>query len=176
MVNTVAKPLITDQISGAKSQNDSEVAIGFSEVAHTAWEVTDVQLVATLYYNQGYASWQEKDYYDSTVSTVKALHLDPKNENAWGNLLGAMNNIAINFAKESRYDMAEMLFEQIALLDPSFADLKPRQVYVYEKWISQLAEEGDIEGAQKVYNKSASVLPNNAKLKKLINSVSAVNN
>ena len=158
-VQTVAKPLT----AGRTDQVDALV-----QMSRNTREITDVQLVAAIYYNQGYDHWQANRLPEAAVATAKALLLDPENENAWGNMIGAINNIALGFSMEQkRHDIAAGLLDQIELIDPSFKDLKSNQYHVYSPWIRELVSVGQIEDAKTVYNYAVKRLPNEPRLKNL---------
>ena len=138
------------------------------QISRKTREITDVQLVAAIYYNQGYDHWQANRLPESTVATAKALLLDPENENAWGNLVGAVNNIALGFSMEQkRHDIAAGLLDQIELMDPGFKDLKSNQFHVYSPWIKELVAAEQIADAKSVYNYAAQRLPNEPRMKQL---------
>jgi len=138
------------------------------EIVRISREITDVQLVAAIYYNQGYDHWQANRLPEATVATAKALLLDPENENAWGNLIGAINNIALGFSMEQkRHDIAAGLLDQIELIDPNFKDLKSNQYHVYSPWVKELVSAGQIDDAKIVYDYASKRLPNDSKMKNL---------
>jgi len=140
------------------------------QVTRKAREITDVQLVAAIYYNQGYDHWQADRLPEAAVATAKALLLDPKNENAWGNMIGAINNIALGFSmKQKRYDIAAGLLDQIELIDPNFKDLKSNQYHIYSPWVKELVSAGQFDDAKTVYDYAAKRLPNEPRLKNLEN-------
>jgi hypothetical protein len=153
---TVAKPLT----AGRTGELDP--------ISRKTREITDVQLVAAIYYNQGYDHWQANRLPEAVVATAKALLLDPENENAWGNLIGAINNIALGFSMEQkRHDIAAGLLDQIELIDPGFKDLKSNQYHVYSPWVRELVSAGQIEDAKIVYDYAVERLPNEPRLKNL---------
>ena len=158
-VQNVAKPLV----AGKVDQTDELV-----QIARKTREITDVQLVAAIYYNQGYDHWQANRLPEAAVATAKALLLDPENENAWGNLIGAINNIALGFSMDQRrHDIAAGLLDQIELIDPNFKDLKSNQFHVYSPWIRELVLSGQNANAKIVYDYAAERLPNEPRLKNL---------
>ena len=138
------------------------------KISRETREISDVQLVAAIYYNQGYDHWQANRLPEATVATAKALLLDPENENAWGNLIGAINNIALGFSmKQKKYNTASGLLDQIELIDPNFKDLKSNQYHVFSPWIKALVSSGQIEDAKAVYAEARKRLPNEPRLKSL---------
>ncbi|MCL2306111.1 MAG: hypothetical protein FWC43_12275 [Planctomycetaceae bacterium] len=153
---TVAKPLTA-------GKTDELV-----QISRKTREITDVQLVAAIYYNQGYDHWQANRLPEAAVATAKALLLDPENENAWGNLIGAINNIALSFSMEQkRHDIAAGLLDQIELIDPGFKDLKSNQYHIYSPWIKELVSAGQIDDAKTVYDYATKRLPSEPRLKNL---------
>jgi len=153
---TVAKPL-----TGGKADE-------LVQISRKTREISDVQLVAAIYYNQGYDHWQANRLPEAAVASAKALLLDPENENAWGNLIGAINNIALGFSTEQkRHDIAAGLLDQIELIDPNFKELKSNQYYVYSHWIKELVSAGQIDDAKTVYDYAAKRLPSEPGLKNL---------
>jgi len=158
-VQNVAKP----QVAGKVDQVDELV-----QISRKTREISDVQLVAAIYYNQGYDHWQANRLPEAVVATAKALLLDPENENAWGNLIGAINNIALGFSmKQKRHDIAAGLLDQIELIDPNFKDLKSNQYHIYSPWIKELVSARQIGDAKIVYDYAAERLPNEPRLKNL---------
>jgi len=155
----VAKPLT----AGKVDQVDELV-----KISRKTREISDVQLVAAIYYNQGYDHWQANRLPEAAVATAKALLLDPENENAWGNLIGAINNIALGYSMEQkRHNIAAGLLDQIELIDPNFKDLKSNQYHVFSPWIKELVSARQIDDAKTVYDYAAKRLPNEPRLKSL---------
>jgi len=152
----------------AKPQTAGKTDEQLVPVSRKTREITDVQLVAAIYYNQGYDHWQANRLPEAAVATAKALLLDPENENAWGNLIGAIHNIALGFSiEQKKHNIAAGLLDQIELIDPNFKDLKSNQYYVYSPWIKELVSAGQIDDAKIVYDYAAKRLPNEPRLKNL---------
>jgi len=156
---TVAKPLVAGKVDPADE---------LVQITRKTREISDMQLVAAIYYNQGYDHWQADRLPEAVVATSKALLLDAENENAWGNLIGAINNIALGFSmKEKRHNIAAGLLDQIELIDPSFKDLKSNQYHVYSPWIKELVSARQIADAKIVYDYAKERLPEEPRLKNL---------
>jgi tetratricopeptide (TPR) repeat protein len=154
-------------VKTAKPQMDGKTD-ELVKISRNTREITDVQLVAAIYYNQGYDHWQANRLPEAAVATAKALLLDPENENAWGNLIGAINNIALGFSMEQkRRDIAAGLLDQIELIDPNFKDLKSNQYHVYSPWVKELVSAGQIDDAKTVYDYAAQRLPSEPRMKTL---------
>ena len=102
------------------------------------------------------------------------LRLDENNEQAWRHMLMLLNNKALEFADEKqgyRYDLAAIILDQGVALDPTYANFRTNQVYVFYRWIFDLAKKGHFDGARKVYVLAEKRLPDNEVLRKLIDEV-----
>ena len=135
-------------------------------------EITPVQLVATIYYNQGVDFLAEEKFAEAIVANLKALQLDPASETAWGNLLASINNWSIKLVGENkRYDLAARLLDQGVYLDPTYDKFRENQLHIYHHWISALDREGRTADAKKVFEIADQRLPNDADLRSLMQSI-----
>ena len=135
-------------------------------------EISPVQLVATIYYNQGVDYLAEEKFAEAIVANLKALQLDPVSETAWGNLLAAVNNWSIKLVGENRrYDLAATLLDQGVYLDPNYDKFRENQLHIYYHWIHALVREGRTADAQKVFEIADQRLPNDADLRSLMQSM-----
>ncbi len=135
-------------------------------------EISPVQLVATIYYNQGVDFLAEEKFAEAIVANLKALQLDPVSETAWGNLLASINNWSIKLVGENkRYDLAAVLLDQGVYLDPNYTKFRENQLHIYYHWIHALASEGRTVDARKVFELADQRLPNDPDLRGLMQSV-----
>src|SRR5260370_41456120 len=73
-------------------------------------EIGAAALVAVIYYNRGVDLLHENRFAEAVSVNVRALQLDPENENAAGNLLASINNWALSLCAEGEYaEAAELL-------------------------------------------------------------------
>ena len=117
-------------------------------------EINPVQLVATIYYNIGVDLHAKKRYPEAVAANLKALFLDKKNEQAWTNLLASLNNWALDLASESkgsRYKEAAVILDQGVAIDPTYANFRANQTFVFYHWIYGLAAKGRFDDARQVY-------------------------
>jgi hypothetical protein len=144
-----------------------------NEVTKKLREISPVQLIATIYYNQGIDFHSEKRYVESAMINIKALHLDPENESAWGNFMAAINNwsLASLELNPKRYDIAAMLFDRGVYLDPSYDNFQVNQLHVYYSWIRDLALEGRNGDAKTVFALADQRLPGNKELATLMQAI-----
>ncbi len=168
---TVAKP-IGGKIVESLNTAAVEAAVELNDVPKQLREITPVQLVATIYYNQGVDFHAEERYAEAALANVKALHLDPNSETAWGNLMAALNNWAIKIVTETkRYDLAATLLDQGVYLDPNYDKFKANQLHVYYHWIHELAREGRSDDARKVFALADQRLPGDKDLAALMTAI-----
>ncbi|MCL2004601.1 MAG: hypothetical protein FWG73_00395 [Planctomycetaceae bacterium] len=142
-------------------------------------EITPVQLIATVYYNIGVDYHAKKMHAEAAAANIKALYLDRDNEQAWTNLLVALNNWALDAASEEkgrRYNLAAFLLDQGVSLDPSYENFRTNYTYVFYHWIRDLTMLGRFDDARKVFDLAnvESRIPNNEHLKNLLGKVNQV--
>lgn len=104
-------------------------------------EVSDVELVATIYYNRGVDLLAEARFAEAVAANAKALRLDPSSTTAHGNLLATINNWAIDLDAAGRHAEAIDLLRQGVALDPSYETFRVNYVHVYSQWIDELCRE-----------------------------------
>ncbi len=109
-------------------------------------EITDVELVATIYYNVGVDYYQSGDYERAIASYIKAIQLAPNNRTILGNLKATLNNWAIDVAmKERRYATAIQLTDLGTSLDPNFNEFKLNLPIFFHDWIEYLGKDNKLD-------------------------------
>jgi tetratricopeptide (TPR) repeat protein len=175
-----AVPAETFPVTGNQSENITNTPSAANSVSeqnnlpHKIREISPVQLIATIYYNQGVDFHAEKRYAEAAMSNVKALHLDPVNATAWGNFMAAINNWSIELTTElnpKRYDIAAMLLDRGVYLDPDYDKFQANQLHIYYFWIRDLAVEGRNEDAKIVFALADQRLPGNKELATLMQAI-----
>jgi tetratricopeptide (TPR) repeat protein len=129
----VAKTLIAGPVGAMQ--------VAIPQKSPAAREVTDVQLVAAIYYNRGVELLQNKRYSEALAANAKALRLDPVNAVARGNLLATLNNWAIAEAAGGRNAEAADLLRQGLTLEPQYATFHANYRHVYRQWIDTLCRD-----------------------------------
>jgi tetratricopeptide (TPR) repeat protein len=131
-------------------------------------EISEVQLIATIYYNQGVDALAQEQYACSARMNCKALHLDSRSETAWGNLLATLNNWAIHLAsKEQRFDEASEMLAEGLRLDASYETFRANQLHIYYQWMKHLAEQGRYRQALEVFQEASKRIPQDRRLERL---------
>lgn len=165
-------PLPSVVNSEQPAANAEEVA-QLTDLSKQLREVTPVQLIATVYYNQGVDYLNAKQYARAAAVNLKALHLDVQSDTAWGNLMATINNWAIDCAtvKKPRFDLAATLLDYGVAMDETYEKFRINQRHVYFHWIRSLALEGRYDDAMLVFHHADKRLPNDPSLKGLVDSM-----
>lgn len=103
--------------------------------------VSEVELVATIYYNRGLDMLAESNFTGALAANATALTLDPSNQTAHGNLLAVLNNWAISLASTGKYLEAISLLETGVRVDPNFTTFHANILHVHRRWVDELCEE-----------------------------------
>jgi len=101
-------------------------------------EVSDVQLVAMIYYNRGVDLLGEKRFPEALAANAKALRLDPSSVTARANLLATLNNWAIDLGLGRQYAEAARLLEKGIALEPDYAIFQANYRQVHRNWVESL--------------------------------------
>ncbi len=112
-----------------------------------AREVSDVELVATIYYNRGVDLLAEKRFGEAAAANAKALRLDPSSATARGNLLATLNNWAIDLDCRGRRGEAVDLLRQAVALDPQYETFRVNYRHLHARWIEELCQAERFEEA-----------------------------
>lgn len=140
--------------------SDAPLGYSFTRSRRPMREITDVELVATIYYNVGVDYSQVGDYERSIASYIKAVQLAPGNKTILGNLKATLNNWAIDVAmKEKDYEKAIHLTELGQRIDPDFREFKMNMPIFFHDWIDRLAKDNDWEGVKRVQNEYLARFP-----------------
>ncbi len=122
-------------------------------------EVSDVELVATIYYNRGVDLLSQKRFPEAAAANAKALRLDPANVIARGNLLATLNNWAIDRGTAGDYPQAAGLLARGMQLSSGYETFRANFVHVQYQWIEDLCRRGRFQDALDVLAAAVRVLP-----------------
>ena len=103
--------------------------------------VSEVELVATIYYNRGLDMLATSNFTGALAANATALALDPSNKTAHGNLLAVLNNWAISLASSGDYLEAIGLLETGIRVDPEFKTFRANILHVHRRWVEDLCKE-----------------------------------
>lgn len=121
-------------------------------------EVSDVELVATIYYNRGVDLLAAKQFAEAVAANAKALELDPSSATARGNLLATLNNWAIELGSQARYGEAAELLSQGLEIDPGYETFKANFTHVHYQWVEELCHDGEYRKALDVLTAGAATV------------------
>jgi len=146
---------LNETLVGNKDNTTDPTALpaGYSYTSHKnpMREITEVQLVATIYYNRGVDFYQAKQYDHAVAAYVKAAYLDPGNKTIMGNLKATLNNWAIQMvANHQDYENAIRLTENGLKIDPDFVEFKTNLPVFYQHWITELKRNNQFDEMSRV--------------------------
>jgi tetratricopeptide (TPR) repeat protein len=171
----VAPALATPNPATAQNAVAPPQAVAEAELPTNLREITPVQLAATIYYNIGVDLLMKQRYDEAAAANIKALYLDKDNEQAWENLRASLNNWVLDLTSDNkeqrRYDIATLILEQGILLDPTYANFRTNQTYVFYLWIRGCANSKQFDKARQVYAYANQRIPNDETLRNLMNLV-----
>lgn len=104
-------------------------------------ELTDVQLLARIYYNRGVAAHRNESHAPAVELLHTAVLLDPSDAAARGNLLAAINNRALAECDAGDYRQA---METLALgrgLEPGYEPFQENDVFILGCWADALCQQ-----------------------------------
>ncbi len=122
-------------------------------------QVTDVQLVAMIYYNRGVDLLGQKRFAEALAANAKALRLDPSSTTARGNLLATLNNWAISLSGEGSFVRAVELLREGIAVDSGYAPFQTNYLRVHRQWVEQLCKRQCYREALDVLGEAARVRP-----------------
>lgn len=105
-------------------------------------QLSEVQLVAKIFYNRGLALLQGEDFEKALPLLRMATELDPQDDVARRNVLACLNNWALAECRNSRFERALSLLDQGRQLDPQYSPFAENERYVYGCWVRQLRSQG----------------------------------
>ena len=121
--------------------------------------VSDVELVATIYYNRGVDLLGVKRFAEAAAANAKALRLDPNSITARGNLLATLNNWAVAEASAGRFHEAVGLLREGLAIEPGYETFQSNYRHVHREWVAQCCRAGDYGQALAVLARAAQDRP-----------------
>jgi tetratricopeptide (TPR) repeat protein len=122
-------------------------------------EVTEVELVATIYYNRGVDLLAEKNFSAAAAANAKALRLDPANATAKGNFLATINNWAIALGMSGEYEKAAELLRFGQAVEPGYKAFHSNYVQLFRQWSERLCRGGHYDDALRLLFEAAEEQP-----------------
>lgn len=112
--------------------------------------LSDVQLLAKIYYNDG-ARLLQQGAHDAAITPLsRARELDPQDDAALQNVLAALINGALERAATGDYRGAAQRLRQANGVAPEFRPLRDNTLHIYQKWAAALCEQGHYANALQI--------------------------
>jgi len=92
--------------------------------------ISDVALVAMIYYNRGVEALKRSDFAQAILLNRLALALDAQNSSARGNLLAAINKQALKLTAQRQIAAALSLVDEGLRIEPSHEPLRQNRHYI----------------------------------------------
>lgn len=122
---------------------------GFTSSDATAGgrEITDVQLLAKIYYNRG-VSLLEKNRFRQAFDLLQIGYgLDRQDQIAWRNILACLNNWALSECDAGRFQHAAELLLRGLEMAPNYPPFLDNELHVHHRWVSRLCTDRRYEQA-----------------------------
>jgi tetratricopeptide (TPR) repeat protein len=132
---------------------------GTRSVPDTPRQISDVQLVATIYYNRGVDSLLEKKFEEAIAANAKGLRLDPENATTKANYLATINNWAIALGTSGEFEKAAELLRLGEAIDPRCETFRTNYVQVFRQWSDRLCRSGHYDDAVRLLTHAAEEQP-----------------
>lgn len=117
--------------------------------------LTDVQLVAKIYYNRAVVLLKANAHAAALPWLLRATGLDPDDARARDNLLACLNNWALEETRSENFVEALRLFEQGREISPNYEPFVHNEIYVYLRWAEHLATERRLPEALQVLDEAS---------------------
>ncbi len=128
-------------------------------VAQQRRQVSEVELVATIYYNRGVDLLAEKRFAEAAAANAKAVRLDPENATAKGNFLATINNWAIELGMSGEYEKAAELLRLGLAAEPGYDAFRSNYVQLFRQWSEYLCRRGRYDDAVRLLTQAAKEQP-----------------
>lgn len=113
-------------------------------------EITDVQLLAKIYYNRGVGLLEQDQFQQAFELLQIASRLDRHDKIAWRNTLACVNNWALSECDAGRFqEAAELLFRGLEM-DPHYQPFLDNELHVHHRWVSRLCADGRFKEAMDI--------------------------
>lgn len=121
-----------------------------SDPSNGGREITDVQLLAKIYYNRGVGLLEEKQFRRALDLLQIGYRLDPQDQVAWRNILACINNWALSECDSGRFQEAAELLVCGMEMAPDYRPFLDNELYVYHRWVSRLCTDGRFKQAMDI--------------------------
>jgi tetratricopeptide (TPR) repeat protein len=146
-VQTTCKDWFDVKAGKAVSASAQALAKQIASGAVLPRQLTDVQLLAKVYYNRGVSQLETQDYASALDLLKTSLALDPEDEPARNNLLAAYNNWALKLCDAGNFAAASDKLAAGRAIDAQYGPLQTNDLYVHQKWVLDHCQRGRYSAA-----------------------------
>jgi tetratricopeptide (TPR) repeat protein len=125
-------------------------------------ELGTAELTAIVYYNLGVDFAERRQFADAVAANFKALRLDPRCQNARGNLLAAVNNWALDLTERQRFAEAVALLAHGRHVAPEHETFTRNHVAIHQRWVQRLYQRGQFAQAAALLENAEQQFPHDA--------------
>lgn len=103
--------------------------------------LSDVQLIAKIFYNRGVQLLQEDEFARALSLFETSIALDADDQTARTNRLATLNNWALAESNAGRFEQAVRLLQRGAALDSRYVPIQANDLHVHQRWAQSLCEQ-----------------------------------
>lgn len=137
-------------------------------------DVSDTQLLGTIYYNRGVAALLDRQFETAVVTNLRAVQLDPESRSARDNLLASLNNWAIALAERGEYAEAASRLHLALEIRPDSKPIQANLYRVYREWKNSWRRHGGDAEEEIPIRESIRLLPSDGRCGDLRRKVEAL--
>ena len=121
--------------------------------------LSDAELIALVYYNQGYEHLTRNRFVEAYDANQKALALDPDSVPSRGNFLATINNWSLALCRQGKFREASRIVSHGLRVAPGYAPLVASNRHVYRLWVERLVAQGKQRDAIELLRSAAQQWP-----------------
>jgi len=122
-------------------------------------EISDVQLLAKVYYNRGVRHLDAQRFEAAEREFRTSLLLDADDQSARENLLATLNNWALDLAERQMYAEAAAVLHRGLNECPDYAPFQANDLHIHQKWALVLCRRADYDEALRILESGQSRRP-----------------
>jgi hypothetical protein len=143
-----------------QSDHPADNSDEFATATHgTPRSLTDVELVAMIYYNRAVEASREHDFPAAIRLNRLALALDPQHSLASANLYSAINNHALAACRSEQFADGITLIRLGLVLNSNHQPFHDNLLYVHHRWLEHLASRNETARARQVLDEAQRQAP-----------------
>ena len=130
-------------------------------------ELTDVQLLAKLYYNLGIDELKQGNYVGALQYARYGWQFDPRHTAAKDNVAAIVNNWSLALCQQLQFEEALRLIRHGLRQSPDDDLLTVSEIHIYVAWMQELMQRGDLGGVEMRLHDALARYPDSALLQNI---------